>query len=288
MNHDKIAIRLSQILLKLNNGERFTVEELAQEFNVSIRTIQRDINERLSYLPLIRQNGYISIEDYALGKLNFKDIKNFATISGIKDLYPSLDDAFLSDLLNSKLNNAYLVKGYDYENMQNKKSYFELLNLSILKHSQITFRYNNKHRVINPYKLVNTQGTWYLVGDEDGKLKTFTISKISNLKQTDNIFTTNQEFKNIIDENKLVWFSNESIEVTLQIDNKVIDYFLKKQLLPKQTILEKSQDYHIVSTIISYDEEILRIVRYWIPYIKIISPTYLKEILQTQLNNYKA
>lgn len=44
--HDKISTRLSLILTKLNSGERFTLEQIADEFNVSIRTCQRDINER--------------------------------------------------------------------------------------------------------------------------------------------------------------------------------------------------------------------------------------------------
>ena len=38
--HDKIGIRLGLIITKLNNGERFTAEELADEFNVNVRTIQ--------------------------------------------------------------------------------------------------------------------------------------------------------------------------------------------------------------------------------------------------------
>ena len=45
-SYDKLLARLFQILLKLNSGERFTVEELAKEFNVSKRTVQRDMNER--------------------------------------------------------------------------------------------------------------------------------------------------------------------------------------------------------------------------------------------------
>ena len=49
-SHDKISIRLIQIIMKFNNGEKSSVEELAAEFNVNIRTIQRDLNERLSYL----------------------------------------------------------------------------------------------------------------------------------------------------------------------------------------------------------------------------------------------
>ncbi len=47
MSHDKLAVRLAQILMRFNNGGRFSLEELASEFNVDIRTIQRDLNQRL-------------------------------------------------------------------------------------------------------------------------------------------------------------------------------------------------------------------------------------------------
>lgn len=69
MSHDKIATRLACILTKLNNGEHFTAEELAKEFDISVRTIQRDLNERLIYLPIIKENNHYSMESYALGKL---------------------------------------------------------------------------------------------------------------------------------------------------------------------------------------------------------------------------
>lgn len=39
MSHDKLAVRLAQILMRFNNGGRFSLEELASEFNVDIRTI---------------------------------------------------------------------------------------------------------------------------------------------------------------------------------------------------------------------------------------------------------
>ena len=95
MEHDKLSVRLSQILTKLNNGEKFTLEDLAQEFNVSSRTVERDIKERLNYLPLKKEGKYYFLEEYALGKLNLEDIKNFATISGIKSLYPVLNIGFM-------------------------------------------------------------------------------------------------------------------------------------------------------------------------------------------------
>jgi len=72
--HDTLAIRLAQILTMFNDGRRLTLKELAEEFSVSARTIQRDF-ERLSTLPIKKENGYYHLEEYALGKLSFKDIK---------------------------------------------------------------------------------------------------------------------------------------------------------------------------------------------------------------------
>jgi predicted DNA-binding transcriptional regulator YafY len=43
-NHDTLAFRLAGILLKLNLGEVFSCETLAEEFKVSERTIYCDLN----------------------------------------------------------------------------------------------------------------------------------------------------------------------------------------------------------------------------------------------------
>lgn len=61
--HDKLAQRLGMILTKLNAGEHLQIASLAQEFNVSERTIQRDLNKRLSYLPLERE-GQVTHRTY--------------------------------------------------------------------------------------------------------------------------------------------------------------------------------------------------------------------------------
>jgi len=90
-NHDTIATRLSIILNKFNSGEKFSVDDLVDEFGVTRRTVQRDLNDRLSYLPIKKSGKYYSLEEYYLGKLNFDDIKNFAILSGIKELYPTLN-----------------------------------------------------------------------------------------------------------------------------------------------------------------------------------------------------
>lgn len=288
MSHDKIATRLACILTKLNNGESFTVEELAKEFNISVRTIQRDLNERLIYLPIIKENNHYSMESYALGKLNFEDIKNFASISGIKSLYPMLNSGFISDILNVKLNSAYLIKNQGFENIAHHQDWFNKVSAAIVKSSSIEFTYKEKHRVVNPYKLVNNEGVWYLFAEENEKLKSFTFSKIKQFSWTNeaDVFVPKKEFLDKIAQNDTNWFSQMIIEVVLEVDNVAKEYFLRKDILPNKQILEEKENYFIVSTKVSYDDEILKVVKYWIPYIKIISPLYLQEKFTNILKDY--
>ena len=71
-SHDKIAFRLAQILIKLNDGARLSIDELTEEFSVNKRTILRDF-ERLNVLPIEKANGKYFLADYAFGKLSYKD-----------------------------------------------------------------------------------------------------------------------------------------------------------------------------------------------------------------------
>ena len=103
LEHDKLATRLSLIIYKLNQGERLTIESLANEFGVSKRTIERDI-ARFSYFDIKKEGKEFFLDELAVGKLNFDDIKNFAIFSGIKSLFPSLTNQFLKDILNDKIN----------------------------------------------------------------------------------------------------------------------------------------------------------------------------------------
>lgn len=287
-SHDTLALRLSMILTKLNSGESFTAKELAEEFNVSARTIQRVIKERLSYIPIEKNGDYYSMESYALGKLSFEDIKNFATLRGIKNLYPSLSNQFITDILNAKLNSAYLIKNQGFEDISLKKEWFETMSAAIIKKSPISFDYKDKSRIVNPYKLINNNGIWYLLAHENDKLKTFTFSKIKKFKWENDAesFKPKKEFLNQISQNDINWFSNELIEVTLQVDNEAKEYFKRKEILPNQKIIEQNETHFIISTKVSYDDEILKLVKYWIPYIKIVKPEYLKEKMSTILQNY--
>ncbi len=260
--HDKTASRLTMILMKFNDGERFTVDDLACEFNVSKRTIQRDINDRFSFLPIEKENGYYYLASYVLGKLSLSDIKNFAIFSGIRELYPELSDQLIVDVLNQKTNKALHIKGYNYEDVTHKIDDFNQIGAAIIIYEEISFEYKEKNRVVKPYRLINTNGIWYLVAVEDEVLKTFSFSQIVNLKRLEICFEPDTNIVDTIEDENNTWFTQNPIEVTLEVDASVAKYFLRRELLPHQKTLEHVEEKLILSTKITYEEELLRVVRY--------------------------
>ncbi len=284
---DKLAVRLTSIITRLNAGEILSVKELAEEFEVTQRSIQKDLNERvMQFLPVTHKNGQYYMESYLLGKLSYDDIRDFALLSGINKLYPAMDDNALSDILNKKVNDAMLVKGGAYEDISSKKKEFDLIRLAIVLKHQICFTYKDKKRLLNPYKLVNNNDIWYLVGDENGKLKTYSFTKIENLCKSEKSFIPNSDFKDIISNPSNKWFSKNKIKVILEIDSSVAEYFLRRELLPHQVVLKQTKKKLIVQTTVAYDEEILKIVRYWIPHMKIVEPYELDAKLREELISY--
>ena len=284
--HDTVARRLTIILIKFNNGESFTTNELAQEFGVGVRTIQKDLVERFSFLPIEKRGTRYFLADYALGKLSLKDMKNFATFSGIRELYPQLSDALMVDILNQKTNKALQVNGHKYEDLTHLVEEFNNIGAAIVTYEEISFFYKEKERLVKPYKLSNTNGIWYTIAVEDKILKTFTFSKMKNIKRLGKYFEIDKHIFEIIDDEKSTWVTQNPIEVILEIDILVSEYFLRRELLPNQKTIESNEKKLILSTIIAYDEEILKVIRYWIPHINILSPLSLQKKLNSSLQKY--
>lgn len=92
-DHDTFGYRLIQILKKLNQGEKLDPKALAEEFNVNLRAIQRDLNERFAFLPLEKTNGLYHLQPTFLGRMTLRDVEHFARLAGVSGLFPSGNSA---------------------------------------------------------------------------------------------------------------------------------------------------------------------------------------------------
>lgn len=193
LNHDTLVVRLSHILYKLNQGQKLEPHALAEEFGVNARTIQRDLNERFSYLPLQKMGGKYFLEPSCLGKMNGRDIEKFAALAGVHGLFPSLSEEFIKDIFDFRMQSAFLVKGHDYEDLQGKEHIFHELKFATIERRLVDFSYEKGLEVkfyekISPYKLLNHKGIWYLAAVDNGKIKTYAFSRIKALNLSEYSF----------------------------------------------------------------------------------------------------
>ena len=291
-DHDKLAFRLTQILTKLNQGEKLDPQTLADEFSVTLRTIQRDLNERFAFLDLERNDGRYQINQTYLGKLTYRDVEHFACLAGVQGLFPNLSIDFLKDILDNRLQSALLVKGPNYEDLGGMEGNFHQLEQAILHRRTVTFEYrkNDGPKTVSsakPYKLVNHGGIWYLAAVDAGKLKAYSFSKIDRLQVSDAIFVHDLAVDNTLTDEDDIWLNEKKLEVVLKITREVAGYFKRRKLIANQVIEKELEDGGlIVSCKVAHANQILPIVRYWIPNVRIISPEGLQAEMEGQIRSY--
>lgn len=293
-NHDTLVYRLAQILVKLNQGESLDPEALAAEFGVNIRTIQRDLNERFGYLPITKADGRYRLDPTFLGKLSTRDIERFASLAGVRGLFPSFSDDFLRDIFDSQIQSALMVKGHHYEDLSGKEAQFRELERAIVGHRKVGFRYakgeNAKsYRSLEPYKLVNLKGIWYLAARDEGKLKTFAFTRIDGLLVSEETFEPDPSVHETLAAEDGIWFTEDRTEIVLKISKEVAGYFKRRKLIANQVIqMELGDGGLIVSAVVGHPNQVVPVVRYWIPHIRIISPDGLQAEMEKGLAEYLA
>lgn len=296
-DYDKILTRLSYILSRLNDGEALSVKDLAKEFNTSERTVQRDFNERLVSFPILQegkkwkmQDGYRVEKTKSLEDEIVLDIIEKIT-EGIGGKFASKSHKLLSKIKNQDFNPIYAK--LNIEDISDKFGEIQIIEGAIKAKKEVECSYDDeRHDVfkvtLKPLKIVNFEGFWYLVALQDDVLKKYYLKNISNVKETANIFSTDAKLENLLDNSISVWFQKdvEPFEVKIYA-NKVAAKYFQRRPLPTQTIESLHQDGTMEFVIkITHEMEILPIVKYWLPHMKVIEPAWIQEMIEKDLSDY--
>ena len=77
--------------------------------------------------------------------------------------------------------------------------------------------------------------------------------------------------------------------MVLKIATEIAGYFKRRKLIANQVIEKELEDGDLIlSTRIGHANQVLPIVRYWIPHIRIISPKSLQDELEREVHTYLA
>ncbi|MGE4457378.1 MAG: helix-turn-helix transcriptional regulator [Arcobacteraceae bacterium] len=297
-DYDKILTRLTTILRRLNDGESLGVQELALEFNVSTRTIQRDFNERLIAFPIFQENKKWKMQEgFKLEKST--SIEEIIILEIIEKMSENIGGQFFSKTkkLLQKIKNDDFNPFYtklNLEDISDKLTEVQILESAIKLKNSIICQYKVDKPIevkINPLKIVNYEGFWYLVAVDTKSdiLKKYYLKNISFVKMADDTFEVTEELDELLENSVSIWFQEdiEPFDVTLYIDSKIAKYFQRKPISKTQSIdkIDNNGSLELKVTI-THEMEILPIVKYWLPNIKIIEPQWVSDILDEQISLY--
>lgn len=285
-----LAYRLSEILVLLNQGKRLDTHQLAEEFNVSVRTIQRDIRDRFAYLDWEEFGPrYYKLNTQKLGFLDKEEIERFARFASVADLFPKVDQTFYQE----KLTESIKVKGFQYEDIRHLENEFRLLKQSIEKYQLVSFLYRKSNQTdgkfykIAPYSLINKNGIWYVIGTDQNKQKTFCFTQMTLLTALNETFEPNQQLQEEIKNNDSISVGNQLSEVLVKVSGFAAPYFLRRNLLPNQKLVHKAENGELILASENVNElDIIPLVQYWIPHLTVISPDGLQEKMVEKLKQY--
>ncbi|MBS1950998.1 MAG: YafY family transcriptional regulator [Bacteroidetes bacterium] len=207
-NDTKRLSRLTAILTQLQTKRLLTAKSLADKFNVSIRTIYRDIRAlEQAGVPVLTEEGkgYSLMEDYRLPPVMLTESEANALITAEQLVLKNKDTSFikeyteaitkiksvlryntkdnvnlLSDRIAISQNNGSDITSNHLSNLQLALTNFNLAKIGYQKADtdEIT------NRTVEPFALLSTQGNWLLLAwcRLRKEFRLFRLDRIKNIQ----------------------------------------------------------------------------------------------------------
>lgn len=281
-----LANRLADIAAKAYAGESLNVNNLAEQYQVSTKTIRRDFDRLCTILERCPETGSYLLSTSARSQYNEQDLVRLIDDLGLKKALPLKAAKFLRSFINESVSDCYHFQEQPLEAgfISSLHSSFED---AIKNRRTVSFLYKDKSRTVSPYLMVFSHGSWYLAAISEGVLKTFSLARIKFVCVKNKRFDYDSSVVNQIKEQDTIWFGQPIFNVTLEVSRDIAFYFERKALLPKQQIMEKRQDGSIVISTSAWSyNQIVPIIQYWIPNIRVISPCELNTYIQKNLTSW--
>ncbi|MDT2658382.1 YafY family protein [Enterococcus hulanensis] len=192
--------RLVRMIFYIVSHKQVTAKELAEYFNVSTRTIYRDITTlTLSGIPIMSKKGSgggISLMDgYALNKSFLTSEEQVQVYQGLQILqasnYPDADQALnkIGALFDHPLSEDWLEVDFSYwGSKDDEKITIAELRRAITQKYVLTFEYFNSElqhsiRTVDPLRLIFKSHAWYIVGYcyRNQAIRVFRLSRMKRI-----------------------------------------------------------------------------------------------------------
>ena len=217
--------RLFRIVYYLLQNGKATAPELAQKFEVSIRTIYRDIDSISSagipiYATQGKGGGISILNDYTLDKSLFSEQEQEQMLTALQGMVATTEEnsnellTKLSGLFQINSTNWIEVDFSDWAHRTPQQDTFNIIKEAIFQKRVISFCYfsgkgNKEKRNVRPIRLVFKSKSWYLYSFclLRNDYRFFKLTRIKELEMLSETFTQD--------------FTPTKIEKQIQVENTV-------------------------------------------------------------------
>lgn len=294
--------RLFKIMYYLLEKGQTSAPTLAEQFEVSIRTIYRDIDAISSagipiYATPGKGGGIAIVDDFILDKSllsTHEKEKIVMALQGIEAIDKKESSELLTKLgalFETKVTNWIEVDFSNWVIQDTKEDIFNTLKTAIFNRNILSFLYfsstsKTMKRTIEPLKLVFKSKNWYVYGFCQLKqnYRFFKLTRIRDIEVSSKTFKQHT-IKPILEKNIHI---EKRISVTLKFDSckayRVYDEFI-------DTNIKEQDGFLYVSTVLPDDENIYNYLLSFGEHVEVIEPQSLRKQIQEKLinilNNYK-
>ena len=288
--------RINQIYEMLkNNVHGMTITELANQLDVSTKTIQRDLYEVLNDFGAIKEGRYWKIDP----KLTQDNLaSNEKLILGILDemakgaggIFYSKAHSLLSQVSQQLEHPIFASVNSEYLEEKNI-TLFEQMEKAIKQKVEINFDYEKYKFHVKPLKLAFFDGFWYLLAfdlkEKKEVFKKFHLKTIKNIQALESTFEIPQIVEDRLRYSNSIWFNlDEQFTVRLFIDKTIRKYFERKPLRGQRIIGEDGDGSIEIEIKISNEMEIQPLILWYIPFIKVLEPQWMADNVKEKIQGY--
>lgn len=284
--------RLFKILYYLLDKKHATAPELADKFEVSPRTIYRDMEALSSagipiYTEPGRNGGICLLHDFILDRALLSEKERQEILTALQSIsaagYPSGKDILtkLSALFNVNTGNWLEVDFSRWGKSAYDNSKFEMLKTAVIQHREVKIIYENMNsersrRIVQPLKLSYKSKEWYLKAFclEKQDFRIFKLNRILSLELLEQTFVSRPypETKDCFQRTYpqiVLFFSKEiAYRVYDEFDETQIEHLKNGGLIARA---EMPVDAWLIGYLLSFG-----------PQVEIIEPKHLRQILAEQ------
>lgn len=293
--------RLLSIILIISNKGRVTGKELSEHFEVSLRTIYRDIDKICEAgIPIASEGGkgggFYVMEGFSLDN-QFLKKSEMQTLTAVMDNLGFLfgKNKQFNDIVlkfedsNEKEKNVKdkLSINMSHFSMEDElKEYLYLINAAIEESRLLELEYINRRmdyekRVVEPYYIDFSSGAWYFVGfcRSRNAYRRFKLVRIKRLKLGEG-FIKRKVSREDIQRKFNEEYNNNSIRVllrfTARMGTQLNEYF------HKDNIKAAPDGSYIIEDFFPYEEGLIKFLLGFGKECEVLEPAHLKE----EINNY--